>query len=68
MIVKYIFQIFESSKEKSLAKDLATEMTLNPRIIDILSYTVLRQTLIFILQMIRQVELQNEKDEILHCG
>ena len=60
---KYILQTFDNGKEKLLATDLATEMTLNPRIIDSLSYTVLRQTLFFIPQMIRQADLQSQKNE-----
>ena len=60
---KYILQTFDNGKEKLLATDLATEITLNPRIIDSLSYTVLRQTLFFIPQMIRQADLQSQKNE-----
>ena len=60
---KYILQTFDNGKEKLLATDLATEMILNPRIIDSLSYTVLRQTLFFIPQMIRQADLQSQKNE-----
>ena len=60
---KYILQTFDNGKEKLLATDLATEMILNPRIIDSLSYTVLRQTLFFIPQMIRKADLQSQKNE-----